>query len=152
MRLAKKTDQNKKKRPRFWLGPFVAGAFCAFGYSITNRLLILHAGMSISDAKDFESLRFPGKRLESLRLSHGGVKEDLFPGLSALEPAGIQQSLDQAGATNHRGSLVGKDEIDESALQLEKESLLKGVDVLNPLILEYEPQPLMEPSSDINEF
>ena len=42
MSSALKHSQNHAKRPRFWLGPFVAGCCIAFGYGLTSRLIGFH--------------------------------------------------------------------------------------------------------------
>ena len=58
-------------RPRFWVGPLVAGACFALGYGITQRIVLIRSGLEQSDPQSFRARAFPGESLEALRLRHG---------------------------------------------------------------------------------
>ncbi len=58
-------------RPRFWVGPLVAGACFALGYGITQRFALIRSGLAQSEPQSFRSMAFPGESLEALRLRHG---------------------------------------------------------------------------------
>ena len=94
---SKKAQQSLKQRPRFWLGPLVAGCCFALSYGIANRLLLLSSqGRSLQN-KSFEEKAFPGIELHALRNLHGGKRLELLPRhdlKEAQEP--IRGSLDTA--------------------------------------------------------
>lgn len=58
-------------RPRFWVGPLVAGACFALGYGITQRVVLIRSGLEQADPQSFKARAFPGESLEALRLRHG---------------------------------------------------------------------------------
>ena len=58
-------------RPRFWVGPLVAGACFALGYGITQRFVLIRSGLQTSEPQSFKARAFPGESLEALRLRHG---------------------------------------------------------------------------------
>ena len=58
-------------RPRFWVGPLVAGACFALGYGITQRIVLIRSGLEQSEPQSFRARAFPGESLEALRLRHG---------------------------------------------------------------------------------
>jgi len=58
-------------RPRFWVGPLVAGACFALGYGITQRFVLIRSGLEQSEPQSFKARAFPGESLEALRLRHG---------------------------------------------------------------------------------
>ncbi len=58
-------------RPRFWVGPLVAGACFALGYGITQRIVLIRSGLEQSDPQSFRARAFPGESLEGLRLRYG---------------------------------------------------------------------------------
>ena len=58
-------------RPRFWVGPLVAGACFALGYGITQRFVLIRSGLEQSEPQSFSARAFPGESLEALRLRHG---------------------------------------------------------------------------------
>ncbi len=74
----RKKEEPKKKRPRFWIGPLLAGSFFAFGYGLTNRLLSLQSYLQPYQAEKFEVIAFPGVKLSSLRLFYGAKRDDLL--------------------------------------------------------------------------
>ena len=58
-------------RPRFWVGPLVAGACFALGYGITQRVVLIRSGLEEAEPQSFRARAFPGESLEALRLRHG---------------------------------------------------------------------------------
>ncbi len=58
-------------RPRFWVGPLVAGACFALGYGITQRIVLIRSGLEQAEPQSFRARSFPGDSLEALRLRHG---------------------------------------------------------------------------------
>ena len=58
-------------RPRFWVGPLVAGACFALGYGITQRVVLIRSGLEQAEPQSFKARAFPGESLEALRLRHG---------------------------------------------------------------------------------
>ena len=57
----------KKRRPRFWIGPLLAGGCLAIGHNFTERILILKGGWDNTEIELFSDQRpFPGKRLKAL--------------------------------------------------------------------------------------
>ena len=61
-------------RPRFWVGPLVAGACFALGYGITQRVVLIRSGLEQAEPQSFEARAFPGESLEALRFRHGETK------------------------------------------------------------------------------
>ena len=68
---ASKPKSKRPARPRFWVGPLVAGACFALGYGITQRVVLIRSGLEQSDSQSFKARAFPGESLEALRLRHG---------------------------------------------------------------------------------
>ena len=64
-------EQKRPKRPRFWVGPLVAGSCFALGYGITQRIVLLREGPSRPQQTSFQPSSFPGQSLESLRRLYG---------------------------------------------------------------------------------
>ncbi len=61
----------RQARPRFWVGPLVAGACFALGYGITQRFVLIRSGLEQSEPQSFKVRAFPGESLEALRLRLG---------------------------------------------------------------------------------
>ena len=59
MSSALKHSQNHAKRPRFWLGPFVAGCCIAFGYGLTSRLIGFHEAVPKKEMTFLNDEAFP---------------------------------------------------------------------------------------------
>ncbi len=64
-------NSKRRVRPRFWVGPLVAGAGFALGYGITQRIVLIRAGWQQPESQVFAFRSFPGDSLEALRLQHG---------------------------------------------------------------------------------
>ena len=68
---ASKPKSKRPARPRFWVGPLVAGACFALGYGITQRVVLIRSGLDQAEPQSFRARAFPGESLEALRLRHG---------------------------------------------------------------------------------
>ncbi|MFL0781325.1 MAG: hypothetical protein AB8E74_05030 [Prochlorococcus sp.] len=78
-------EKQPRQRPRFWLGPLVAGGCFALGYGITQRIVILQSSWQKPGEQTFQSERFPGNRLQSLRTRHGDDQAGLQADVAAFE-------------------------------------------------------------------
>ena len=65
------SEQKRPKRPRFWVGPLVAGSCFALGYGITQRVVMLREGQQGPQQASFQQSSFPGQSLDSLRRLYG---------------------------------------------------------------------------------
>ena len=73
-------------RPRFWVGPLVAGCCFAMGFGVTNRVVSLQSDRKPAQTQLFAPSYFPGDSLQNLRSIHQGdvnVQVDL----AARKPA-----------------------------------------------------------------
>ena len=68
------SEQQRPKRPKFWVGPLVAGACFALGYGITQRVVLMRAAWQQPQQEAFRSQDFPGETLGDLRRRHGEDK------------------------------------------------------------------------------
>ena len=68
---ASKPKSKRPARPRFWVGPMIAGACFALGYGITQRVVLIRSGLDQAEPQSFRARAFPGESLEALRLRHG---------------------------------------------------------------------------------
>ena len=68
---ASRAKHKRQARPRFWVGPLVAGACFALGYGMTQRFVMIRSGLEQAEPQSFRARAFPGESLESLRLRHG---------------------------------------------------------------------------------
>jgi len=96
------SEQQRPKRPKFWVGPLVAGACFALGYGITQRVVLMRAAWQQPQQEAFRPQAFPGMTLENLRRRHGGDKA-LMGDVAALEAVEaerrkLEQAKDQAAA------------------------------------------------------
>lgn len=73
------------RRPRFWVGPFLAGCCFTLGYGVTHRLVTLQSNPVTSEPEQFAPAGFPGDSLSSLRSSHGQTNGDLQVDMAAIE-------------------------------------------------------------------
>ncbi len=104
----KKDPQSLKKRPRFWLGPLLAGGCFAFSYGMTHRLLILGSQGRLVQKSSFDEKVFPGIELNALRNLHGGKSLDLLPDHHLKQSQGsIKVDLDSA-KSNSLGAVTNK--------------------------------------------
>jgi len=96
------SEQQRPKRPKFWVGPLVAGACFALGYGITQRVVLMRAAWQQPQQEAFRPQDFPGETLGDLRRRHGEDKA-LMGDVAALEAVEaerrkLEQAKDQAAA------------------------------------------------------
>ena len=80
-----KGDVPQTRRPRFWVGPLLAGCCFSLGYGITHRLVTLQTNPEPPrQPETFAGLEFPGQSLASMRRSEG-TTESLMVDVAAIE-------------------------------------------------------------------
>ena len=73
------------RRPRFWVGPLLAGCCFSLGYGITHRLVTLQTNPEPPrQPEPFAGLEFPGQSLASMRRSKGST-HSLVVDVAAIE-------------------------------------------------------------------
>ena len=73
------------RRPRFWVGPLLAGCCFSLGYGITHRLVTLQTNPEPPRQPElFAGLEFPGQSLAAMRRSEG-TTESLVVDVAAIE-------------------------------------------------------------------
>ena len=77
--------EKPRRRPRFWVGPLVAGSCFALGFGITQRIVAMQGGESAPKPQAFNPKPFPGERLESLRDRFEGASKPLKADVAARE-------------------------------------------------------------------
>ena len=77
--------QPQERRPRFWVGPLVAGCCFALGYGVTQRVVTLQSNAEEPAPEAFAPAFFPGQSLDGLRARDGGTAADLQVDLIKLE-------------------------------------------------------------------
>ena len=136
------TGQNESqpvKRPRFWVGPFVAGCCFALGYGITHRVVTLQSNAETPTPESFEPALFPGESMEALRGQNGGDSNSFQVDLKAVE----------ARLETEREKDQDAEELVEQAQQAEQELQATGVvptppaepDWTEPTLPAFEPEP-----------
>ena len=65
------SDQQRPRRPRYWVGPLVAGACFALGYGITQRVVLMRQTWEKPQQATFRQNSFPGETLDGLRRRYG---------------------------------------------------------------------------------
>ena len=81
------SDVQASTRPRFWVGPLLAGCCFAFGYGITHRVVTLQGNAENPQSESFESVGFPGEALQSLRSLSNDQNTDLQVDMVSIEAA-----------------------------------------------------------------
>ena len=79
---AKKT---RRRRPRFWVGPLVAGGCFTLGFGVTQRLIAMQGGAASPKPQTFEQQSFPGESLEALRARYPDHTRPLKADVAARE-------------------------------------------------------------------
>ena len=80
-----KGDVPQTRRPRFWVGPLLAGCCFSLGYGITHRLVTLQTNPEpLRQPEPFAGLGFPGQSLASMRRSED-TTESLTVDVAAIE-------------------------------------------------------------------
>ena len=78
-------DVPRTRRPRFWVGPLLAGCCFSLGYGITHRLVTLQTNPEPPrQPEPFAGLEFPGQSLAAMRRSEG-TTESLVVDVAAIE-------------------------------------------------------------------
>ena len=77
--------EKPRRRPRFWVGPLVAGSCFALGFGITQRIVAMQGGESAPKPQAFNPKPFPGERLQSLRDRFAGASKPLKADVAARE-------------------------------------------------------------------
>lgn len=77
--------EKPQRRPRFWVGPLVAGSCFALGFGITQRIVAMQGGESAPQPQAFNPQPFPGERLQSLRDRFEGPSKPLTADVAARE-------------------------------------------------------------------
>ena len=78
-------DMPATRKPRFWVGPLLAGCCFTLGYGITHRLVTLQSNPVTQEPELFAPAEFPGDSLSSLRSRHGQTSGDLQVDMAAIE-------------------------------------------------------------------
>ena len=80
-----KSEVPQTRRPRFWVGPLLAGCCFSLGYGITHRLVTLQTNPEPPrQPEPFAGLEFPGQSLAAMRRSEG-TTESLVVDVAAIE-------------------------------------------------------------------
>ena len=79
------SDVQASRRPRFWVGPLLAGCCFALGYGITHRVVPLQGNDDNPQSETFESVGFPGESLQTLRSMNWDSEPDLQVDMVSIE-------------------------------------------------------------------
>ena len=93
------SDQQRSRRPRYWVGPLVAGACFALGYGITQRVVLMRQTWEKPQQATFRQNSFPGETLDGLRRRYG-AEQPLMGDVAAKEALDFEQRManEQANA------------------------------------------------------
>ena len=75
----------RRRQPRFWVGPLVAGGCFTLGFGVTQRLIAMQGGEASPKPQTFEQQRFPGESLEALRARYPDHARPLKADVAARE-------------------------------------------------------------------
>ena len=84
------SDQKRSRRPRYWVGPLVAGACFALGYGITQRVVLMRQAWEKPQQATFRQNSFPGESLDGLRRRYG-ADQPLMGDVAAQEALDAEQ-------------------------------------------------------------
>ena len=84
------SDQKRSRRPRYWVGPLVAGACFALGYGITQRVVLMRQAWEKPQQATFRQNSFPGETLDGLRRRYG-ADQPLMGDVAAKEALDAEQ-------------------------------------------------------------
>ena len=80
-----KSEVPQTRRPRFWVGPLLAGCCFSLGYGITHRLVTLQTNPEPPrQPEPFAGLEFPGQSLAAMRRSES-TTDSLVVDVAAIE-------------------------------------------------------------------
>ena len=83
-------NQQRSRRPRYWVGPLVAGACFALGYGITQRVVLMQQAWEKPQQATFRQNSFPGETLDGLRRRYG-ADQPLMGDVAAKEALDAKQ-------------------------------------------------------------
>ena len=84
------SHQQRPRRPRYWVGPLVAGACFALGYGITQRVVLMRQTLDKPQQATFRQNSFPGETLDGLRRRYG-ADQPLMGDVAAKEALDAEQ-------------------------------------------------------------
>ena len=84
------SHQHRPRRPRYWVGPLVAGACFALGYGITQRVVLMRQTLDKPQQATFRQNSFPGETLDGLRRRYG-ADQPLMGDVAAKEALDAEQ-------------------------------------------------------------
>ena len=84
------SHQQRPRRPRYWVGPLVAGACFALGYGITQRVVLMRQTWEKPQQATFRQNSFPGETLDGLRRRYG-ADQPLMGDVAAQEALDAEQ-------------------------------------------------------------
>ena len=84
------SDQKRSRRPRYWVGPLLAGACFALGYGITQRVVLMRQALDKPQQATFRQNSFPGESLDGLRRRYG-ADQPLMGDVAAQEALDAEQ-------------------------------------------------------------
>ena len=84
------SHQQRPRRPRYWVGPLVAGACFALGYGITQRVVLMRQTWEKPQQATFRQNSFPGETLDGLRRRYG-ADQPLMGDVAAKEALDAEQ-------------------------------------------------------------
>ena len=101
-------------RPRFWVGPLVAGCCFAMGFGVTNRVVSLQNDRKPAQTQRFAPSYFPGDSLQNLRSIHQG-DANVQVDLATRKPASpeLDAAVMPSDATALETSLAPQLQLDE---------------------------------------
>jgi len=135
----KKNDLVLRKRPRFWLGPFLAACFFSIGYGLTERILLSNNYDSEPKVETFTLKRFPGKSIKTFVDANNinPIKKSLSNDIPDSEKQ-FQNSLDFKSSDIKSPSTTGLPRQIETNMKLKSPKLLNPDDLIeNPSPFDY---------------
>ena len=154
-----RSDQQRSRRPRFWVGPLVAGACFALGYGITQRVLLMQQAWEKPQQATFRQNSFPGETLDGLRQRYGADQP-------LMGDVAIKEALDAAQREANRQAEAlakeakrreqGQQAVVAEPLNVNEESELTAEPVASPnpdwveevLLEEVQPAAVVTPNPD----
>ena len=117
------SEQQSPKRPRYWVGPLVAGACFALGYGITQRIVLMRTSWNEPQPEAFRQQAFPGETLEALRRRHG-ADQALMGDVAALEAVEAEERKRQQA----------KEEAEAIAAEAERRDAAQQAALVEPVV------------------
>ena len=117
------SEQQSPKRPRYWVGPLVAGACFALGYGITQRIVLMRTSWNEPQPEAFRQQAFPGETLEALRRRYG-EDQALMGDVAALEAVEAEERKRQQA----------KEEAEAIAAEAERRDAAQQAALVEPVV------------------